>query len=212
VMPRKQVQFGIVPSYASNQLGYIKKGVSGQYGGSVYEIESWKYQPDQDTANEWYETGHFLWNAGYFISTMEYVQCEIKRESPDSFAAFEAIDSATDEDLEDTYNHQEPAILDHVLSEKMKNAQVVACTFDWIDIGNFNDLHSVSPHDADGIFIRGDVTQLDMTDCYISNELDIPMAVVGLDNIVVIATENGILVANKSQSKKVGDVAKKIQG
>jgi mannose-1-phosphate guanylyltransferase len=205
------VQFGIVPSYASNQLGYIKKGTAGKYGESVYEIDAWKYQPDQDTANDWFETGDYLWNAGYFVSTMSYVMEQIKSGSPESYAEYEAICAASDADLATTYNTQEGAILDHVLSEKMHSAHVVACTFDWVDVGNFADLHSVSMQDSSSNYQKGRVELADVSDSYVVNNLDIPVVVIGLDNIAVVATPDGILVVNKSQSKKVGDLAKKIQ-
>lgn len=208
----KLVQFGIVPNHPSNQLGYIKKGPSNSHGENVFEIEAWKYQPDQETANEWFATGEYLWNAGYFMSTMNYVLSEIKRESPKSYAEYEAIAAATDAELAEVYNTQTGAILDHVLSEKMKGAHVIACTFDWIDIGNFHDLHSISPLDNNDNFVQGKIEYQDVRESYLSNQLDMPLAVVGLDNVIVVATSKGILVANKSQARAVGDVAKKLQG
>ncbi len=206
----KLIQFGIVPNHPSNQLGYIKKGSNEDYGDNVYKIDSWKYQPDQETANQWFETGEYLWNAGYFMSSMSYVLSEIERASPESYKEFEAIEAASDDELQDVYNAQEGAILDHVLSEKMEGAHAIACTFDWIDIGNFHDLHSISALASDDNHINGDITHADVSESYLRNELDIPVAVVGLDNVVVVATKEGILVANKSQARKVGDVAKQI--
>jgi len=108
------------------------------------------------------------------------------------------------------YKQQQGAILDHVLSEKMKDAHVIACTFDWIDIGNFYDLHSVSPLDNSENHLRGRVDYIDVSESYLHNETDVPVAVVGLDNVVVVVTDNGILVANKSQARKVGVIAKQI--
>ena len=204
------VQFGIVPSYASNQLGYIKKGQP-EYGENIYEIDSFKYQPDQITANEWFESGDYLWNAGYFVSTVRYILTEIKRESPVSYNEYEAIRSADDSEIEHVYNQQEGAILDHVFSEKMKNAHVIACAFDWIDIGNFNDLHAVSTRDTQGNHLKGNSHVIDSNETFVSNSTDVPVAVIGVDNVAVVVTENGIVVVNKSQSKKVGDIAKKIQ-
>jgi mannose-1-phosphate guanylyltransferase len=204
------VQFGIVPTYSSNQLGYIKKGTSSSFGADVFEIELWKYQPDQETANAWFESGDWLWNAGYFVSTPRYILGEVERESPESYASFKAIDAASDSELAQVYDAQEVAVLDNVFSEKMKGAHVVACTFDWIDVGNFNDLHSVSSLDDSGNYLKGNSHIMDVHDGYVRNELDVPVAVIGLDNIVVVATKDGILVANKSQARKVGDIAKQI--
>ncbi|MFZ1487704.1 MAG: sugar phosphate nucleotidyltransferase [Candidatus Saccharimonas aalborgensis] len=206
----KLVQFGIIPTYPSNQLGYIKKG-GNQHGSNVYAIESWKYQPDQETANTWFESGQYLWNAGYFVSTVQYIMGEIKRESPESYAEYQAIVEADEGEIEEVYTHQEGAILDHVLSEKMKGAHVVACTFDWIDIGNYQDLYAVSAHDADENTIRGMARVFNVNNSYIANMTSIPVAVIGLHNVAVVVTDEGIVVVDKSQSRSVGDVAKQIQ-
>lgn len=206
----KLVQFGIVPEYPSNQLGYIKKGQNID-NSNVYEIDSWKYQPDQATANAWFETGDYLWNTGYFVSTVDYIMGEIKRESPESYKEYEAIQQAGDDELEAVYNAQAGAILDHVLSEKMKGAHVVACTFDWIDIGNYQDLHSVSSRDEEDNTVRGNSHLVDVSSSYVVNNTDIPVAVIGLDNVAVSVTDHGIVIVDKSQAKKVGDIAKKIQ-
>lgn len=207
----KLVQFGIVPEYPSNQLGYIKKGE--RLHDNIFELESFKYQPDQETANEWYTSGDYLWNSGYFVSTPEFVVGEIRRESPESYAEYEAIIKADDSQIDTVYSDQQGGVLDNVFSEKMKGAHTVACTFDWIDIGNYQDLHSVSNKDNDGNYIDGKVFLSEGgSQNYVHNELDIPIAVVGLDNISVVATPDGIVVVNTSQSKKVGDVAKKILG
>ena len=204
------VQFGIVPNHPSNQLGYIKKGKPLNNGSAIFEIDSWKYQPDQETANEWYASGEYLWNAGYFMSTMDYVAGEIERESTDSSAEYKAIIGAKDDELDRVYNAQEGAILDHVLSERMKGAHVIACTFDWIDVGNYHDMHSISSLDDDDNHLVGNITKTDVSTSFIRNEIDIPVAVVGLDNVAVVVTKQGILVANMAQARKVGDVAKQI--
>lgn len=207
----KLVQFGIVPEYPSNQLGYIKKGK--RLHDNIFELESFKYQPDQETANEWYASGDYLWNSGYFVSTPEFVMGEIRRESPESYAEYEAIMKADDTQIDEVYNAQQGGVLDNVFSEKMKGAHAVACTFDWIDIGNYQDLHSISKKDTDGNYIDGKVFLGEGgSNNYVHNELDLPIAVVGLDDISVVATHDGIVVANTSQSRKVGDVAKKIIG
>lgn len=206
----KLIQFGIVPNHPSNQLGYIKKGSNKDFGKNVFEIDAWKYQPDQETANQWYVTGDYLWNAGYFMSTMDYIMSEIKRESPESYSEYEAVVTASDDELEKVYNAQEGAILDNVLSEKMKGAHVIACTFDWIDIGNFHDMHSISPLDGNENHVKGNIEFEDVAESFLHNDLDIPVGVVGLDNVVVVVTKKGILIANKSQARKVGDVSKRI--
>jgi mannose-1-phosphate guanylyltransferase/mannose-6-phosphate isomerase len=102
--------------------------------------------------------------------------------------------------------------IDTALSEHIPDGLVVEGKFDWADVGSFHDLHGVSEQDKTGNHINGENIELDnVTDSYVRNESEIPVAVIGLDNVAVIATENGILVTNKEQAQKVGDISKKLQ-
>jgi mannose-1-phosphate guanylyltransferase len=204
------VQFGIVPTHASTGLGYIKKGSRSELGDKLFEIDDFKYQPDQQTANDYFSSGQYLWNAGYFITTASYIKAEIKRESPDSYKDLTAILTTNNSELSGVYDNLNVSLLDHVLNEKMKNALTIACTFDWMDVGNFRDLHSVSDLDDEGSYIKGAVSILDVSDSYIRNDLDTPLAVIGLDNVVVVNSPQGILVMSKSHAQRVGEVAKTI--
>jgi mannose-1-phosphate guanylyltransferase len=79
-------------------------------------------------------------------------------------------------------------------------------------VGSFHDLHGVSDQDKTGNHISGENIELkNVTDSYVRNETDQPVAVIGLDNVAVIATENGVLVTNKAHAQKVGDISKRLQ-
>ena len=81
-----------------------------------------------------------------------------------------------------------------------------------MDIGSFKDLHDANETDEEGNYILGDnVYDQEIENVFIRNEEDKPVAVIGLDNIVVVNTKDGVLVARKDLSHKVGDIAKKIQ-
>jgi mannose-1-phosphate guanylyltransferase/mannose-6-phosphate isomerase len=102
--------------------------------------------------------------------------------------------------------------IDTALSEHVPDALVVPGEFDWVDVGSFHDLHGVSKQDKGGNHISGENVELEnVTDSYVRNDAGIPVAVIGLDNVAVIATENGILVTNKTHAQKVGDISKKLQ-
>jgi mannose-1-phosphate guanylyltransferase len=89
---------------------------------------------------------------------------------------------------------------------------VLSAGFDWADVGCFADLQKVSLVDESGNHLRGsNVFVEDTTNSYVRNETEIPVAVIGLDGVVVVATEHGLLVSNAHHSQKVGDIAKRIQ-
>lgn len=102
--------------------------------------------------------------------------------------------------------------IDTALSEHVPDGLVVEGKFDWADVGSFHDLHDASDQDKTGNHISGENIELDnVTDSYVRNETETPVAVIGVNDVAVIATENGILVTNKAQAQKVGDISKRLQ-
>ena len=97
--------------------------------------------------------------------------------------------------------------------EKARSLAVVSASFDWMDIGSFKDLHDVVPQDEQGNYFNGkNIHTIDVENVYIRNEEDKPIAVIGLDNIVVVNTPDGVLVSRKDVSHRTGEIAKKLQG
>ena len=89
---------------------------------------------------------------------------------------------------------------------------VVSASFDWMDVGSFKDLHDAVERDEQGNHFRGEgINPIDVENVYVRNEENKPIAVIGLDNIVVVNTPAGILVARKDVSHRTGEVAKKLQ-
>ncbi len=102
--------------------------------------------------------------------------------------------------------------IDTVLSEKVKNGIVVHGTFDWADVGSFHELHDISLQDDEGNYLHGNsIATESTTNSYVRNETGTPVAVIGLDGVVVVSTVNGILVSNKNYAQKVGEVSKRLQ-
>ena len=88
---------------------------------------------------------------------------------------------------------------------------MVPAAFDWMDLGSFGDIHKAVESDEKGNHTHGDVEIEDVENCFIQNhDSDKPVAVIGLDNVAVINTPQGILVARKDLAQKVGEVSKRI--
>ncbi len=88
---------------------------------------------------------------------------------------------------------------------------VVPASFDWMDLGSFGDLHKAVVSDEQGNYANGASIELEgVENSYVHNYSDTPVAVIGLDNVVVINTKDGILIARKDLGQKVGEVAKRI--
>ena len=207
----KLVFMGVEPTYPSTGFGYIKKGERLANGfKTVYELEKFVEKPDYDTAEAYFESGEYLWNMGYLVGTLSTFERDMKEYAKRLWNDYERLVEAGN--VPKIYESLEPEAIDTALSEHVPDALVVPGAFDWVDLGSFHDLHSVSHQDRAGNHVSGDNVELDnVTNSYVRNEQGVPVVVIGLDNVAVVSTEDGILVTNKNYAQKVGDISKKIQ-
>lgn len=210
------VLIGIEPTFPSTGFGYIERdGVQDEAAG-VYNVESFKEKPDYDTALEYVASGKYLWNCGYFVGSVDTFLGEMERSAPQLKANYDTLAAIADfggDIYNQAYLALDNQVIDVALIEKADKLAVVSASFDWMDIGNFKDLHDVVPKDEAGNYVKGEnVHTIDVESAYIRNEEPgKPVAVIGLDNVVVVNTPDGILVARKDVAAKCGDVAKKLQ-
>jgi mannose-1-phosphate guanylyltransferase/mannose-6-phosphate isomerase len=212
---KKLIFMGGEPTYPATGFNYIHVGKPLKGFKKVYELEEFVEKPNKATAEKYFLGGDYLWNSGYLLGTVATFEKEIETNAPKLWANYQRL---LNQKLPKAFGFKKlymslpNEVIDSALSEKVKDAIVVCTPFDWADVGSFHDLHSVSEQDKTGNHIKGDNIELaDVTDSYIRNEADVPVAVIGLSNVAVIATENGVLVTNKEQAQKVGDISKRLQ-
>jgi len=206
---------GIEPTFPSTGFGYIERDGVIDADSGAYDVESFKEKPDYDTAQGYVESGRYLWNCGYFVGSVNTFLNEMERSAPGlktSFDSLAAIDQLKSEEHDTAYLGLDNQVIDIALIEKAKSLAVIAASFDWMDVGSFKDLHSVVDRSEQGNYFHGEaIHTIDVENVYIRNEESKPIAVIGLDNVVVVNTPQGILVARKDVSQQVGEIAKKLQ-
>jgi mannose-1-phosphate guanylyltransferase len=209
----KLVFMGVKPTYASTGFGYIKMGKKFKGGKDVNELKQFVEKPDKKTAQQYLKSGKYLWNTGYLIGTIDTFERELREHAPRLWNDYRELSSTfLPINRRRLYMDFKSEPIDTALSEHVPDGLVVQGKFDWADVGSFHDLHDVSEQDKTGNHISGKKVELEnVTDSYVRNEANVPVAVIGLDNVAVIATENGILVTNKEQAQKVGDISKRLQ-
>ncbi len=208
---------GIEPTYPSTALGYIEKGSESRDVSGVYEVNSFKEKPDYNTAQQFVQSGNYLWNCGYMVATIQTYLEQFASFAPVLKQRFDELSTIDDEHSQayaNAYLGYESDAIDYAFTEKVDHLIVVPATFDWMDVGNFRDLYDSVEKDEAGNYLHGDnIHSIDIESVYVRNEeSDKPVAVVGLDNVVVVNTPDGILVARTDVAAKVGDIAKKVQG
>jgi mannose-1-phosphate guanylyltransferase len=204
---------GIEPTYAATGFGYIQKDGLVEGSDFVYDVAMFKEKPSFATARNYVQSGNYLWNAGYFVGSLNTFLATMEQYAPELKQNYEKLTAAGDHgQFEAAFLSFDKIAIDYALMEKAKNLVVVPASFDWMDVGSFADAHKVAETDEIGNFTQGYVELDGVQNSYIRNEDDAkPVAVIGLDNIVVVNTANGILVARKDLSQNVKGIAVKVQ-
>jgi mannose-1-phosphate guanylyltransferase / mannose-6-phosphate isomerase len=200
---------GIVPAGASSAYGYIEKGAGLGVEGA-FAVLRFVEKPDSATAAAYVEAG-MLWNSGNFLFPAQLMLDELAANAPEVLsAASQALEGAArDLDfvrLEEAAFARAPKVsIDYAVMEKTDRAGVVAASFAWSDVGAWDALHAISRADGEGNVIEGPVLATATHNSLVRSEGTLT-AVVGMDNVVVVATPDAVLVAAKDQAAKVKDV------
>lgn len=210
----KIVLVGVEPDHPAIGFGYIQKDGLFDDNNYVFNVHSFKEKPDYETAKNYLRTGNYLWNCGYFVGSLDTFTKNMEQWAPSLYKNLKILQEAKDqEEFNSKYLEFENDTIDYALIEKVRELLVVPASFDWMDLGSFSDLHKAVGGDKNGNHVKGKVELEKVQNSYVQNEhSDKPVVVIGLDNIVVVNTDAGILVARKDLSKEVGEVSKKING
>jgi len=214
-LSKKVTLIGIEPTFPSTGFGYIERDSEVTGADDAYNIESFKEKPNFETAQGYVQAGNYLWNCGYFVGSVETFMSEIRAVAPNLLNSYDGLSSVEDvlsEAYKEKYLSFEDLVIDYELAEKSNNLAVVPANFDWMDIGSFKDLHEANQSNEKGNFFKGGAIYDDeLENVYVQNEEEKPVVVIGLDNVVVINTPNGILVARKDLSQRVKEAVIRIK-
>jgi mannose-1-phosphate guanylyltransferase/mannose-6-phosphate isomerase len=205
------VLIGVEPDHPATGFGYIHKGETFDDEALVFDVSAFKEKPDHQTAQDYVSSGEYLWNCGYFVGSVNAFIKSMESYAPGLKEDFDKLNKATSkEEFEKTYLQFENISIDYALIEKVKNLLVIPATFDWMDLGSYGDLHKAVGNDEAGNHIQGNNVEIaGVENSLIRNQEDKPMAVIGLDNVAVINTPQGLLVTRKDLAQQVGEISKR---
>ncbi|MDH5479764.1 MAG: mannose-1-phosphate guanylyltransferase/mannose-6-phosphate isomerase [Nitrosomonas sp.] len=203
----KLVTFGIQPTAPETGYGYIES--------NGHEVIRFVEKPSLDKAQDYLNSGNFLWNSGIFcfsvetmlkemaehcpkiLKTTKYCMQQARKSSGNSFMQIEFIPENFAKIPDDS--------IDYAVMEKTSNAAVVACDIGWNDIGCWRALGDLTAPDSNNNRIVGDVLIQNSRNCTIKSENRV-VGAVGIDNLVIIDTPDALLVANKKCAQEVKQV------
>jgi mannose-1-phosphate guanylyltransferase len=208
------VLIGVEPDYPATGFGYIQKGSIFNKQSFVFNVSSFKEKPAYEVAQEYVKSGNYLWNCSYFVGSLNAFRSNIQRHAATMHKNYEKLLSTkTAKEYEKTYLDFENNTIDYELIEHVDNLLVVPASFDWMDLGSYGDMHKAVERDKAGNHINGKRVEVDgVENSFIQNSEEKPVAVIGLDNVVVVNTPDGVLVARKDLAQKVGEISKRLNG
>jgi mannose-1-phosphate guanylyltransferase / mannose-6-phosphate isomerase len=201
------VTFAILPDGPETGYGYIKQGKKLTNG--VYEIEAFQEKPSLEVAKSYVASGDYAWNAGIFFFKAATMIEELERHAPQIIAAArEAIKFARPSEnniiqLElEAFAAAPSKSIDYAVMEHTSNAAVIPVDMGWSDVGSFSTLWELGDKDGHGNVAQGQVLVVDSQGCFVRSD-GLNVAVIGVSDIVVIATPNGVLVVPRDRAQDV---------
>lgn len=208
------VTFGIVPDRPETGYGYIRKGDPVEAGG--FKVERFVEKPSADKAQDYIDSGDYLWNSGMFMFRASRLLEELEKHAPQILAACRQAFEKRRLDLDFIRLAEEPFrkcpsdSLDYAVMEKTDAAQVVPLDCGWNDLGSWSSLQDVCVCDPSGNVILGDVLAREVKNSYLRAESRL-VAAIGLEDHVVIETADAILVAPRSRSQEVKEIVEQLR-
>ena len=212
------VTLGIQPTFPHTGYGYIKRSalIDDFDGLPAFRVERFLEKPNRSLAETFVAEGGYYWNGGIFISRVDRMLAEFEAQTPEMYAALERIGAALGAPDADAVLTAEwetlPSIsIDYAIMERAQRVAVVPLNAGWNDVGSWDALETVlNKDDAGNSIAKGDVLLLDSHDNIVYSDKRI-VALVNVNNLVVVETEDTLLIGDKGQMQRVKDVVEQLR-
>ncbi len=208
--PQYLLTFGIQASRPDTGFGYIQYNSNQQLGDEIYQVLKFVEKPDHNTAIQYIQQGNFVWNSGMFLWSCQTFINEIKKHEPTLYEIFNQSDIQLE--LKTIYEQCHSVSIDYALMERSDQVVTKTVDFGWSDLGTWGSLYELKNHDPDQNSLQGPSILINETsNCLIENNGKQLIAVQGLDNFIVVNTEDVLLICQKSSEQKIKDLVKKLE-
>jgi mannose-1-phosphate guanylyltransferase len=213
------VTIGLTPSRPETGFGYIersKDAIACTPDGAAYRAARFVEKPSPETAAEYVASGRFLWNASMFVWQARSLLDEVARLQPELHAGIDRIAAVwgtpeQDQVAAEVWANLPESTIDQGVLEHARRIAVVPAEFGWSDVGDWNNLGELIERDDSGNSVRGDLVQSQTRNSVVWSETGRLVALVGLENIAVVDTEDALLVVNRSDAQEVRRIVEQLK-
>jgi mannose-1-phosphate guanylyltransferase len=214
------ITLGIKPTYPETGYGYIQK--SDKLPGlddldqEIFTVKTFAEKPNRETAEAFLQSGDFLWNSGMFIWLVRSIMREIDEQLPALSEALKNVrqrlhGETLNEAILDVYSKIKSISIDYGIMENAKKVCVLETRFDWNDVGSWEAVYNISEKDRhNNAIIAKDTIVRDAKNNYIHSEKKL-VALVDVENLVVVETDDALLICDRTKSQRVKEVVEALQ-
>jgi len=209
------VTFAVTPDSPETGYGYIRRGTALDGVRNAFAVARFVEKPDAATAAGYVASGEYGWNSGMFVFKASVFLAELERLEPALLAECRTALKNGKGDLdffrleETSFARARSISIDYAVMERTDKAAMVPVEMGWSDIGSWESLWSASARDASGNAVKGDVLQHGTRNSYLRSEGPL-VATVGLEDVVVVATADAVLVSHKNASQDVKRIVEQL--
>src|SRR5262249_41359183 len=181
----------------------------------LFAIERFVEKPDAETAARYVAEGH-IWNSGNFVFRAGFLLEEYRRFEPDSSGAIEAAGQAAGSDLgfvtlnAEAFGRATAKSIDYAVMERTEHAAVMPVSYGWSDVGSWQAVWELSERDADHNAAQGNAVFVDARSSYVASNKQL-VALLGIDNVVVVTTDDAVLVASRTSGDGLRGVVERLR-
>jgi len=211
------VTFGIAPQGPETGYGYIKQGAALPGHAAIHRVDRFVEKPDLKTAEGYLAEGGYSWNSGMFVMSAAGYLAELATHNR---AVYDACQAAVDEAQTDVdFLRLDPAAfeacpsdsIDYAVMEKTEKAAVLPVDMGWSDVGAWHALWDLGEKDDRGNSTKGDVIAEDSSNCYLRSEDGALLATVGLEDCIVVATADAVMVSPRARADEVKQLVDRLK-
>ncbi|MBK9727880.1 MAG: mannose-1-phosphate guanylyltransferase [Saprospiraceae bacterium] len=208
--PENLLTFGIQASRPDTGYGYINFDSSQVLAEDIYQVHKFVEKPDHNTALSYLQSGNYVWNSGMFLWKTNTILHSLEIYAPDLFKAFNSYTNPSD--IISIYQNCKSDSIDIAVMEKSKSVVVKTVDFGWSDLGTWGSLYELLPHDLNENASTNTKLLLSQTkSCMIHDEQQKLIALHGVEDLIIINTEDVLLICHKSEEQAIKQIVSKVQ-
>jgi len=211
------VTFGATATGPNTQYGYIEADDDQPLSGGAFAIARFHEKPSAEKAADYVASGRFFWNAGIFLAKASTILGEMRHFLPESLEAISEAAAKAEADgiivrpEPGAFKRAQNISIDNGIMEKTSRGVVVPVQMDWSDVGSWDAVWKLGDKDDANNVARGDIVALDTKNSLLRNESGMVVAVLGLDNMAVIAVRDAVLVAPLDRAAELKDLVERLR-